>query len=142
MSAILPIRMVEKPWGVGQLPAPFAAEGGKRIGEIWFEPPAALNRLLVKYIFTSEKLSVQVHPSDTDAPAGHGGKEECWLVIAADWSVVTTNLPLYALGSYPPDQRWRPLVWISALILLILFLAGTLFDLGVWQEFWEWVAAR
>ena len=44
-----------------------------------------------------------------------------WLVIAADWSVVTTNLPLYALGSYPPDQRWRPLVWISALILLNLF---------------------
>ncbi|MEC8442227.1 MAG: amino acid ABC transporter permease [Cyanobacteriota bacterium] len=44
-----------------------------------------------------------------------------WLVIGADWSVVTTNLPLYALGSYPPDQRWRPLVWISALILLILF---------------------
>ena len=44
-----------------------------------------------------------------------------WLLIAADWSVVTTNLPLYALGSYPPDQRWRPLVWISALILLILF---------------------
>lgn len=44
-----------------------------------------------------------------------------WLLIGADWSVVTTNLPLYALGSYPPDQRWRPLVWISALILLILF---------------------
>jgi len=44
-----------------------------------------------------------------------------WLVIGADWSVVTTNLPLYALGSYPPDQRWRPLVWIFALILLILF---------------------
>ena len=44
-----------------------------------------------------------------------------WLLIAADWSVVTTNFPLYALGSYPPDQRWRPLVWISALILLILF---------------------
>ena len=44
-----------------------------------------------------------------------------WLVIGADWSVVTTNLPLYALGSYPPDQRWRPLIWISALILLILF---------------------
>lgn len=84
MSAILPIGMVEKPWGVVQLPAPFAAEVGKRIGEIWFEPPAALDRLLVKYIFTSEKLSVQVHPSDTDAPAGHGGKEECWLVIAAE----------------------------------------------------------
>ena len=44
-----------------------------------------------------------------------------WLLIGADWSVVTTNLSLYALGSYPPDQRWRPLVWISALILLILF---------------------
>ena len=52
---------------------------------------------------------------------GGGATLVHWLVIGADWSVVTTNLPLYALGSYPPDQRWRPLVWISALILLILF---------------------
>ncbi len=82
MSVKLPIRMVEKPWGMDVLPAPFTAPPGQRIGEIWFEPPAQLPQLLVKYIFTSDKLSVQVHPSDAQFP-GHG-KEECWLVIAAE----------------------------------------------------------
>lgn len=82
MSALLPTRMVEKPWGRDSLPAPFAGPSGARIGEVWFEPPAALDQLLVKYIFTSEKLSVQVHPSDAELPGQ--GKEECWLVIAAD----------------------------------------------------------
>lgn len=92
----LPIRTVEKPWGKDVLPAPFTAPdgeriGGQRIGEIWFEPPAEVPSLLVKYIFTSEKLSVQVHPSDAQAEAmgetqatGYGGKEECWLVIDAE----------------------------------------------------------
>ena len=42
-----------------------------------------------------------------------------WLLVGADWSVVTTNLPLYALGSYPEDERWRPLLWMLALILLM-----------------------
>lgn len=83
MSAILPVRMVERPWGCDSLPAPFVAPAGRRIGEVWFEPPAALDALLVKYIFTSEALSVQVHPADGQAPAGHRGKEECWLILAA-----------------------------------------------------------
>ncbi len=82
MNALLPTRMVEKPWGREALPAPFAAPKGQRIGEVWFEPPPELPQLLVKYIFTSEKLSVQVHPSDAQLP-GHG-KEECWLVLAAE----------------------------------------------------------
>ena len=43
-----------------------------------------------------------------------------WLIHGADWTVVTANLPLYAVGSYPADQRWRPLVWIAGLILLTL----------------------
>lgn len=59
------------------LPPPFSADG-ERIGEIWFEPPPELSALLVKYLFTSDKLSVQVHPP------GAGGKEECWLVIDAE----------------------------------------------------------
>ena len=83
----LPIREVAKPWGREVLPAPFAAPPGEKIGEIWFEPPPELPSLLVKYIFTSEKLSVQVHPDDDQArAAGHGanGKEECWLVIDAE----------------------------------------------------------
>ncbi|KMS60180.1 mannose-6-phosphate isomerase [Novosphingobium barchaimii LL02] len=85
--AALPTRQVEKPWGKDVLPAPFTAPEGVRIGEIWFEPPAALPDLLVKYIFTSEALSVQVHPSDAQTIAkgiGRQGKEECWLIIAAE----------------------------------------------------------
>lgn len=77
MSALLPTRRVEKPWGRDKLPAPFSADG-ERIGEIWFEPPPGLEALLVKYLFTSDKLSVQVHPP------GANGKEECWLVVDAD----------------------------------------------------------
>lgn len=81
MSAVLPSREVEKPWGRDTLPAPFVAPAGRRIGEVWFEPPAELPQLLVKYIFTSERLSVQVHPSNAQLP-GHG-KEECWLILDA-----------------------------------------------------------
>jgi mannose-6-phosphate isomerase len=87
VSALLPIRQVEKPWGRDRLPAPFQAPAGQRIGEIWFEPPPALPQLLVKYIFTSEALSVQVHPSDADTLArglGRQGKEECWLIVDAE----------------------------------------------------------
>jgi mannose-6-phosphate isomerase len=87
LSVLLETRSVEKPWGRDVLPPPFAAPAGKRIGEIWFVPPPEFDRLLVKYIFTSEKLSVQVHPSDAQAAAGRPGdrgKEECWLVIDAE----------------------------------------------------------
>jgi mannose-6-phosphate isomerase len=84
MSRILPTKSVEKPWGQDTLPPPFTAPDGRRIGEIWFEPPPELPELLVKYLFTSEALSVQVHPSDDQAPAGSRGKEECWLVLTAE----------------------------------------------------------
>lgn len=84
--SILPARLVEKPWGKTELPPPFTTPPGARIGEIWFEPPVALHSLLVKYIFTDAKLSVQVHPSDAQTlaeSAGRQGKEECWLVLDA-----------------------------------------------------------
>ncbi|WP_226019620.1 class I mannose-6-phosphate isomerase [Novosphingobium sp. FKTRR1] len=87
----LAVRMVDKPWGKDVLPAPFVAPAGERIGEVWFVPPPEVPSLLVKYIFTSQALSVQVHPSDAQAEAsgetartGWGGKEECWLVIDAE----------------------------------------------------------
>ena len=80
----LPTRMVEKVWGRDALPAPFQAPAGQRIGEIWFEPPPEVPQVLVKYLFTSEKLSVQVHPSDETALSGEAGKEECWLVLDAE----------------------------------------------------------
>ena len=87
MTALLPVRRVEKPWGRESLPAPFEGPAGQRIGEIWFEPPAALPQLLVKYIFTSEALSVQVHPSNAQMVVkglGQQGKEECWLIVDAE----------------------------------------------------------
>ena len=80
----LPTRMVAKVWGRDHLPAPFVPPAGERIGEIWFEPPAEVPQVLVKYLFTSEKLSVQVHPCDADALPGEAGKEECWLVLDAE----------------------------------------------------------
>lgn len=84
---LLKTRSVQKPWGRINLPPPFANSGSEPIGEIWFEPPAALDSLLVKYIFTSENLSVQCHPSDAQTLAqglGRQGKEECWLVLDAE----------------------------------------------------------
>jgi mannose-6-phosphate isomerase len=87
VSAILPTREVAKPWGRGTLPAPFRETKPEKIGEVWFEPPPELDQLLVKYIFTSDKLSVQTHPSDSQTEAkglGRQGKEECWLVIDAE----------------------------------------------------------
>lgn len=76
-ARLLPTRMVEKVWGRDTLPAPFAAPEGQRIGEIWFEPLSEVPQALVKYLFTSEKLSVQVHRSDATALPGEAGKEEC-----------------------------------------------------------------
>lgn len=86
MSTSLPKKVVEKVWGRNDLPEYFGGHSSKQIGEIWFEPPAENDGLLVKYLFTSEKLSVQVHPSDQDAQSfgwGDRGKEECWLVLEA-----------------------------------------------------------
>ena len=41
-----------------------------------------------------------------------------WLIFNANWKVVTSNLPLYAFGSFPSDERWRPATWIISLICL------------------------
>lgn len=87
MSVLLPTRTVEKVWGRKELPAPFSNPGSEPVGEIWFEPPEALPELLVKYIFASEKLSVQTHPDDDQAEAagrGRQGKEECWIILDAE----------------------------------------------------------
>ncbi len=84
MSGVLTSTSVAKVWGREDLPSPFIAPAGERIGEIWFETPPALEGLLTKYLFTSEKLSVQVHPSDEQLAGGGSGKEECWLILDAE----------------------------------------------------------
>ena len=78
---------VEKPWGRTDIPPEFGDFGGRRIGEIWFEHPSGGDvPIMVKFLFTSERLSIQVHPDDEAARAAgfSRGKEECWLVLSAD----------------------------------------------------------
>lgn len=78
--------IVEKPWGRTDIPAAFGDFGGRRIGEIWFANPAGDDApIMVKFLFTSERLSIQVHPDDAAAQAAGypRGKEECWLILDA-----------------------------------------------------------
>ena len=79
-------KLVEKPWGQEILPDIFNGGNGEKIGEIWFEAPDGVTpQLMTKYLFTSEKLSVQVHPNDRQARRiglAHG-KEECWYILDA-----------------------------------------------------------
>lgn len=82
----LPTRIVEKPWGRTGIDPVFGAAADRKVGEIWFEPPPgrALG-IMAKYLFTSERLSIQVHPDDAVARRrGHpNGKDECWLILDA-----------------------------------------------------------
>ncbi len=78
----LPTRFLEKVWGATDL-LPWYPQSTQKIGEVWFEADLPL---LVKFVFTSERLSVQVHPND-DFAAGHEnsrGKTEMWYVLRAD----------------------------------------------------------
>jgi mannose-6-phosphate isomerase len=53
-------------------------------GEIWFEPPPPRELdVMAKYLFTAERLSIQVHPDDAIAQArGYPrGKDECWIIL-------------------------------------------------------------
>ena len=83
----LATKYVEKPWGRTGLPGIFPDGGGRQIGEVWFDGPDGRHPpLLVKYIFTSERLSIQVHPNDAQGQERGlaGGKSECWLILDAE----------------------------------------------------------
>ena len=96
----LPCTAVPKPWGRSGLPSAFGPSG-ERIGEIWFDCPQAPLPLLVKWLFTSEKLSVQVHPDDEQAVAAGlpCGKEECWIVVDAEPGAVLGIGTLHPLSA-------------------------------------------
>lgn len=87
----LTTRCIDKVWGRHRLTPwfPDAPEGDEPVGEVWYEMPgvpADAPELLVKFLFTSEKLSIQVHPDDAAARArGYPrGKDEAWLVLDAE----------------------------------------------------------
>jgi len=76
---------VERVWGRTDL-APLFGPQATRIGEVWF-PLGATYPLLVKFLFTSDRLSIQVHPRDEYAAEhenGSRGKTEMWHVLAAE----------------------------------------------------------
>ena len=84
----LQLHRVEKPWGRHRLWPGFDDQPADRspIGEVWFQQPGDTTPdLLVKYLFTSQPLSVQVHPDDEQAHARGlpRGKDECWNILAA-----------------------------------------------------------
>ncbi len=80
----LDTKIVEKPWGRRGIDERFGVDSERQVGEIWFEPPAERPLdVMAKYLFTTERLSIQVHPDDATAQArGYArGKDECWLVL-------------------------------------------------------------
>lgn len=112
---------VTKPWGRDDVPARFGAAPGSRIGEVWFDHPAQPLPLLVKWLFTSERLSIQVHPDDRQAQERGlaSGKEECWIVVDAEPGAVLGIGTREALGpealraaalsgAIEPLMDWKP----------------------------------
>jgi mannose-6-phosphate isomerase len=84
-----PVRLVpsfrEKVWGTPRLEPWFPGVRGK-IGEVWFLSEGEPAPLLVKFIFTAERLSVQVHPDDDYAREreSSAGKTEMWHILRAE----------------------------------------------------------
>lgn len=74
----------EKIWGSTSL-EPWYPNSETKIGEVWFEREDQLP-ILVKLLFTSDRLSVQVHPDDAYAGVYERGrgKTEMWHVLRAD----------------------------------------------------------
>jgi mannose-6-phosphate isomerase len=83
------VKALPRPWGVVDL-APWSnvAHDGVPIGEVWYErpnKPASSPSLLLKLLFTSEPLSIQVHPGDAYAQSMGlaNGKTEAWYILSA-----------------------------------------------------------
>jgi mannose-6-phosphate isomerase len=83
-------QIIHKPWGSNDL-RPWSKAGQESsaaVGEIWFERPgvaAADSALLLKLLFTSAPLSIQVHPDDAFAQSAGlpNGKTEAWHILSA-----------------------------------------------------------
>jgi mannose-6-phosphate isomerase len=82
-ARLLEPKFVERVWGTTELQPVFPNQQNN-IGEVWFDAGVDFP-LLIKFIFTSEKLSVQVHPDDEYARAVENsrGKTEMWHILAA-----------------------------------------------------------
>jgi mannose-6-phosphate isomerase len=85
--SLQPVRLLpsfrEKIWGATAL-EPWFPSTAQQIGEVWFtaEDGQPLP-ILVKFIFTTARLSLQVHPNDAQAEGGPG-KTEMWYILRAE----------------------------------------------------------
>jgi mannose-6-phosphate isomerase len=83
------VQVVRKPWGVADLHPWSGIDGsGDAVGELWFQrvdKDAPIPALLLKLLFTSEPLSIKVHPDDAFARSIGlpNGKTEAWYILAA-----------------------------------------------------------
>src|SRR5258708_5334253 len=83
------VQVARKTWGVADLWPWSSMDGsGDAIGELWFQRAdqnAPIPALLLKLLFTSEPLSVQVHPDDAFARSIGlpNGKTEAWYILSA-----------------------------------------------------------
>jgi mannose-6-phosphate isomerase len=83
------VQVVRKLWGVADL-HPWSGVDGSAdpVGELWFQRAdlsAPIPALLLKLLFTSEPLSIQVHPDDEFARSAGllNGKTEAWYILSA-----------------------------------------------------------
>jgi mannose-6-phosphate isomerase len=114
-----PVRLTpslrKKDWGRTGL-GPWFPDSPEPIGEAWYLAEHSLP-LLVKLIFTDDKLSLQLHPDDDDdAPSG---KSEMWHILEAEPGASL------ALGFKEPISRER---------LREATLSGEIADLVNWME--------
>jgi len=103
-ATLLHTHRVEKPWGRRDLYPGFddVEGGGEPVGEVWFQAPGdTAPDLLIKYLFTGEKLSVQVHPDDEEAHKRGlaRGKDECWTILSATPDSTIALGPKQAIGA-------------------------------------------
>jgi mannose-6-phosphate isomerase len=114
-----------KPWGSTYLqPWAAAPTDDGAIGELWYQRPTAgapESSLLLKSLFTTEPLSIQVHPDDEFAQSIGlpNGKTEAWYILdAAPGAQVAVGLKhsltpqelriSIADGSIADLVQWRP----------------------------------
>lgn len=137
------VRVVHKPWGCSDL-KPWSLIDGTRdaVGELWFEradQDAPVSSLLLKLLFTSAPLSIQVHPDDTFAHATGmpNGKSEAWYIISAEPGAqigIGLKKPVTAAelraairdGSIVELVQWRPVAKGDAVFIP----AGTIHAIG------------
>jgi mannose-6-phosphate isomerase len=103
---------VSKPWERTDL-RPWAddASAAGAIGEIWFKRlgDVAQTSLLLKLLFTSQPLSIQVHPDNALARTLglSNGKTEAWYILDADSKSECGVGLRHAIAEYDPRSAIR-----------------------------------